>query len=182
MTPQAPRGQQAQPIAQITWIHRDELRANDYNPNTQAPPEHDLLRVSLLEDGWTQPLLVRPASKAGEATWEIIDGFHRWSLSADPQVYALTDGYVPCVIKHHATRADQMLATIRANRARGEHGVLRMADIVRDMVDAEGLTFEQIMDRCGMEKEEVTRLYDRGGMTERGTQGKTAFSQGWVPK
>lgn len=175
MTPTAPRGRDQQPISTVTWIHRDELRANDYNPNTQAPPEHDLLKVSLLEDGWTQPLLVRP-------DLEIIDGFHRFTLSADPKVYALTDGYVPCVIKQHATRADQMLATIRANRARGEHGVLRMADIVRDMVDVEGLTFQQIMDRCGMEKEEVTRLYDRGGMTKRGTQGKTAFSQGWVPR
>ncbi len=175
MIPNAPRGREQQPISQIVWIHRDELHANDYNPNTQAPPEHDLLRVSLLEDGWTQPLYIRPDRG-------IVDGFHRWSLSAEPAIYALTDGFIPCVLQSERSRADQMLSTIRANRARGEHSVLPMAKIVREMIDVEGLTQEQIMRRCGMEREEVVRLYDRGGMTERGTVGKTEFSQGWVPK
>ncbi|GGO22118.1 hypothetical protein [Deinococcus humi] len=67
------------------------------------------------------------------------------------------------------------------NQARGEHGVLPMAAIVRCLRDEEGLTAEEVMQRCGMEKEEVTRLYERGGMTERGTQGKESFSKGWTP-
>lgn len=94
----------------------------------------------------------------------------------------MTDGFVPVVRLFPPATGDQMLSTIRHNRARGEHGVLPMAEIVRALIDVEGLTPEQVMVRCGMEKEEVMRLYDRGGMTERGTQGKEGFSRGWVPR
>lgn len=168
------RGINAQPLNVIEWVHRDELHANGYNPNHVAKPEMLLLKTSILEDGWTQPIVARPDG-------EIVDGFHRWTTSADPEVYALTDGRVPVVRLLPPATGDQMLSTIRHNRARGEHGVLPMAAIVRRLRDEEGLSVEQVMTRCGMEREEVTRLYDRGGMTERGTQHKTTFSKGWAP-
>lgn len=169
------QGRENQPLNRIEWVHRDDLHANGYNPNFVAKPELELLKVSILEDGWTQPIVARP-------TGEIIDGFHRWTCSADPRLYAMTGGYVPVVRLQPPATGDQMLSTIRHNRARGEHGVLPMAAIVRRLRDEEGLTVEQVMQRCGMEKEEVTRLYERGGMTERGTVGKEGFSRGWVPR
>ncbi|MDL2342576.1 ParB N-terminal domain-containing protein [Deinococcus sp. MIMF12] len=168
-------GRDAQPLSVIEWVHRDDLYANNYNPNYAAKPEMELLKTSIVEDGWTQPLVARPDG-------EIVDGFHRWTCSGDPRIYAMTGGYVPVVRLLPPAVGDQMLSTIRHNRARGEHGVLKMAEIVRRLIDEEGMTPEQVMQRCGMEKEEVTRLYDRGGMTERGTQGKTEFSRGWSPK
>ena len=169
------KGKDAQPVSRVTWIHRDDLRANDYNPNFVAKPELELLIVSILEDGWAVPIVIRD-------DFEIVDGFHRWTVSADPQIYALTDGFVPVIRLAPKSKADQMLSTIRFNRARGEHGVLPMADIVRQMIDEQGLTEADVMRRCGMEREEVVRLYDRGGMTERGTIGKDSFSKGWTPK
>ncbi|GAA5513626.1 uncharacterized protein YbdM [Deinococcus carri] len=168
-------GRDAQPLSRIEWVPRDDLHANGYNPNFVAKPELLLLKTSILEDGWTQPIVARPDG-------EIVDGFHRWTVSADPRIYAMTDGYVPVVRLLPPATGDQMLSTIRHNRARGEHGVLPMAGIVRRLIDEEGLTVPQVMERCGMEKEEVTRLYDRGGMTERGTGGRTRFSKGWTPK
>lgn len=168
------KGRAAQPVASIEWVHRDDLRANGYNPNRQARPEHELLKTSILEDGWTQPIVARPDG-------EVVDGFHRLQVSADPRVYAMTDGFLPVVRLPPPDLGSQMLSTIRHNRARGEHGVLPMADIVRRLIDDEGLTQEQVMQRCGMEKEEVVRLYDRAGMTERGTKGRSEFSKGWVP-
>lgn len=179
-------GIENQPVSHIQWIHRDQLYANSYNPNHTAKPEMELLKVSILEDGWTQPIVATPDGHtnwviSGQDEAEITDGFHRWLISADPKVYAMTDGYVPVAPQHPDNRAHKMLSTIRHNRARGEHGVLPMANIVRRLRDEEGLSVEQVMARCGMEKEEVTRLYDRGGMTERGTAGKEGFSKGWTP-
>lgn len=167
-------GREAQPLARIEWVAREDLHANLYNPNHVAKPELELLKVSILEDGWTQPIVARPDG-------EVVDGFHRWTVSADPRIYAMTGGLVPVVRLQPPAHGDQMLSTIRHNRARGEHGVLPMAAIVRRLRDEEGLTVEQVMQRCGMEREEVVRLYDRGGMTERGTQHKTEFSKGWTP-
>lgn len=69
---------------------------------------------------------------------------------------------MPVVILENVDRATQMMATIRHNRARGSHVVLRMADIVQDLIDQQGVPFEEVQRRLGMEPEEVESLYDRG--------------------
>ena len=162
-----------QPIDNVEWVDRDALRANHYNPNKVMPPELALLKRSILENGWTQPIVAR-------SDGEIIDGFHRWTIAADPEIAKLTDGYVPVVRVEPDATGNQMAATVRHNRARGAHGVLPMADIVRTLVDEEGWTFEQIQLEFGMDDEEVDRLYDSGGMIERGS--KDEFNRGWKPQ
>lgn len=164
-------GIEQQPLDQVQWIPRERLRANDYNPNHVAKPELKLLKISILEDGWTQPIVAR---KDGE----IVDGFHRWTVSADPEIYEMTDGKVP-VVFIDPPKDQQMMATIRHNRARGSHAVLKMADIVRHLIDVEGLSFEEVQERLQMEWEEVDRLYDASGMTVRGSA--EGFNKGWVP-
>jgi ParB-like chromosome segregation protein Spo0J len=173
LPPARVRGVENQPLGRIEWVPREQLRANSYNPNHVAPIELHLLKVSVLEDGWTQPIVARPDG-------EITDGFHRWLVSEDPEIYAMTDGKVPVVRLISADRDHQMMSTIRHNRARGTHAVLKMAEIVRDLIDNQGLTYEEVMSRLQMEWEEVDRLYDRGGMTKRGS--KADFNKGWVPE
>lgn len=161
-----------QPVSRVQWVPRGKLKANAYNPNHVAPPELDLLRLSITEDGWTQPIVVLP-------DMTIIDGFHRWTVSADPAVRALTGGLVPVVVVD-ADPVHRMMSTIRHNRARGTHAVLRMAEIVRGMAEA-GLPAAEICTRLGMEDEELDRLLDRSGMTVRGTAGNNGFGRAWVP-
>lgn len=162
-----------QPVNNVQWKHRDELHSNIYNPNQVYPLEMSLLKTSILEDGWTQPIVAR-------ADGEIVDGFHRWTISADPEIYALTDGYVPVVsLPVEGDMAHQMMSTIRHNRARGSHYVLKMADIVGVLVDQMQLPEAEIMRRLGMEAEEVKRLHERGNMLKRGS--KDGFNNGWVP-
>lgn len=76
------------------------------------------------------------------------------------------------------TLADRMISTVRHNRARGQHGILRMGDIVRALRD-EGLTSEEIERRLGMESEERERLAELRGSPE--LAGKDSFGRGWVP-
>lgn len=92
----APIGRLEQPIANVCWYPREILRANAWNPNHVAPPELKLLRTSILEDGWTQPIVVGPTDE--EDVFEVIDGFHRWLISDDPDVWRLTEGLVPVVV------------------------------------------------------------------------------------
>ncbi len=89
----------------------------------------------------------------------------------------MTDGQVP-VVRARGDRCELMAATVRHNRARGTHGVLRMADIVIGMLDA-GRTPQQVGESMGMDAEEVERLADRGGMVVHGGDG--AFSEAWAP-
>ncbi len=164
----------AQPVSNVRWVPWDTLRANDYNPNHQAPPEYRLLKVSILTSGWTQPIVIRDDG-------EIVDGFHRWLLvDEDSEVRGMTMGWVPVVNLTETDPAEQRMATIRHNRARGVHAVIPMADIVRDLVDDHGVDPAQLEDLLQMDFEEVDRLYDRGDMTKRGASAE--FNKGWVPR
>ena len=122
--------------------------------------------------GWRQPIVVLP-------DMTIIDGFHRWTVSAEPAVRAMTGGLVPMVIVD-ADPMHRMMSTIRHNRARGTHVVLRMAEIVRTMAEV-GLPASEICTCIGMEDEELERLLDRSGMTVRGSAGVNGFGRALVP-
>lgn len=169
-----PKGVDAQPLAKVEWLEPGTLRANDYNPNHVAPPEMRLLKLSIMENGWTQPIV---AHEDGE----IVDGFHRWTLgSTDKDVRALTGGLVP-VVRLAKTPPDlARMATIRHNRARGNHYVVKMADIVHDLKHQYGLAHEEIGKRLGMDGEEVERLLDRGDSLKRNAGAD--FNSGWVPQ
>jgi ParB-like chromosome segregation protein Spo0J len=166
-----------QPVSRIEWVRREAITANDYNPNVQPPPEHRLLKISLLEDGWTQPIVV--IDEGGGAKPVIVDGEHRWRCAADPDVAALTGGLVP-IVRIVADRAHRIMSTVRHNRARGEHAVLPMAEVVRELL-AGGAAVEDVCFLMQMEPEEVDRLADRAGMPERVSRDGAEFSKGWVP-
>lgn len=164
---------QPQPIDRVEWVDPATLHSNDYNPNHVFAPERELLKLSLLEDGWTQPIVAT-------ADGEIVDGFHRWSLGKDdPEIRTMSGGQVPVVRGRAKDRAAQRASTVRHNRARGQHGILAMGEIVRSMM-AEGRTAEQVCVELGMEMEELERLADLRGSPE--MAGKDSFGKGWVPK
>jgi len=163
-----------QPLDKITWLDRNELKPNKYNPNKVAPKELKLLKISIIEDGWTQPIVINPDKT-------IVDGFHRWTISGDSDINALTDGKVPTVTIHPKDQEQQQMATIRHNRARGTHGVLEMSKIITDMSNA-GLSGKEIMQRLQMEEEEVVRLLFRSGIPKSQVFKDVEFSKAWKPK
>lgn len=166
-----------QPVSSVRWLPREKLRGNAYNPNVVAPPELELLVVSILEDGWTQPIVTLPSAQDG--SYQIVDGFHRWTVSADARVAKLTGGQVPTV-QVGLDPVHRMMSTIRHNRARGTHAVVRMADIVRQMAD-EGIPAGEIQKRLAMEREEVVRLVNRSGMPTQVQRGAAGLNKAWVP-
>ncbi len=162
------------PVSIVEWIHRDKLHGNNYNPNHVAIPELDLLERSIVEDGWTQPIVITAEN-------EIVDGFHRWTVSGRAAVYELTDGHVPCVRMTGKSTHDRMMATIRHNRARGQHQVLKMADIVGELT-RNGHSTEELEERLGMDEEEVDRLSDEASMPDRVSRDNDGFNSAWAPK
>lgn len=161
------------PLENVQWLHRDTFTPNNYNPNSVAPPELELLRTSIMEDGWTQPIVVNPDNT-------IVDGFHRWTCSGHPDIYKLTDGFVPVVILQPKDIEHQMMSTIRHNRARGRHGVLEMGRIVQSMLDG-GKTIEEVMKRLKMEREEVIRLTNTQGVFSHPDLDKP-YKKAWKPQ
>lgn len=58
----------------IEWVPIDEVSPNAYNPNKMTWQDHQLLKTSLLEDGWTQPIVTLPNKT-------IVDGEQRWTTA-----------------------------------------------------------------------------------------------------
>ncbi len=153
-----------EPVDYVRWVRIDEVAANDYNPNSVAPPEMRLLGHSIAEDGYTQPVVTWQASEL----FEVVDGFHRNRVAREvPEVRSRVRGYLPIVVinKNREDRGDRIAATIRHNRARGKHQVSRMSDIVIEL-KRRGWADERIGRELGMEQDEVLRLCQITGLAE----------------
>lgn len=160
-----------QPVNNIEWVHVDDLEANDYNPNKVPEKELKLLKKSIEQDGWTIPIIVLENG-------QIIDGFHRWSLTkTDDDIYEMTDGEIP-VVRIDRDEAERRYSTIRYNRARGEHSVNLMSELVKELVN-KGVAKQDVAEELGMEMEEVKRLYNATPMPEEASE--DSFSQAWKP-
>jgi ParB-like chromosome segregation protein Spo0J len=154
----------AEPVDCVLWVPVDEVRGNDYNPNAVAPPEMRLLELSIRADGYTQPVVAHKV----EDGYEVVDGFHRTRVAKESKdVRARLRGYLPvAVIRERRTdRKDRMAATIRHNRARGEHGVRPMTGIVAELKQL-GLNDEEIGKALGMDADEVLRFIQNTGLPE----------------
>lgn len=153
-----------EPVDFVRWVKNINVQANDYNPNSVAPPEMELLRVSIMADGYTQPIVTYPES--GKIT--VVDGFHRSRVGKEcDDVKERVHGYLPIVeIRESQTdKGNRMAATVRHNRARGKHKVEAMSDIVLDL-RRRNWSDEKIAKNLGMEADEVLRLAQITGLSD----------------
>jgi len=153
-----------EPVDCVIWVKGDDVKANDYNPNTVAPPEMRLLETSILNDGYTQPIV----SWQKESSFEVVDGFHRNRVGKEvKEINDRVHGYLPLtVINYERTnKGDRIASTIRHNRARGKHQVEAMSDIVLELKNRNWTT-KRICKQLGMDEDEVLRLCQITGLTE----------------
>lgn len=139
------------PLKSLQWVDRAKLKANDYNPNKVSEDNLKLLTQSILVNGWTLPIVVRP-------DYTIIDGFHRWTVAGREPLKTQLGGKVPVVIVDYAgDESADVYGTITHNRARGTHLLEPMKAIVKKLMD-EGKSVQEIGKQLGMKPEEVFRL------------------------
>lgn len=165
-----------EPVDLVTWVSLDDIEANDYNPNSVAPPEMELLRLSIANDGYTQPVVTWPRDDKRE----VIDGFHRNRVARECEdVSSRINGYLPVVtIKpDREGKNDRIASTIRHNRARGKHSVEKMSDIVIDL-KRRNWSPKKIGKELGMDQDEVLRLVQVTGLAEMFADQE--FSEAWV--
>lgn len=147
------------PINNVRWIETDKLRSNAWNPNHVLGPEFALIKKSLMTNGWIQPVLVSEEQDADGGTYfEIIDGFHRSTLTKmDAEVAAMTGGRVPAAVLRLSV-AERMMLTVRINRAKGSHQASLMHSLVKALVTEHGVSIEAVCAGIGADRHEVERL------------------------
>jgi len=165
-----------EPVDFVKWVKNDRITANEYNPNKVAPPEMELLEVSIFNDGYTQPIV---GWDKGEDGFEVVDGFHRNRVGKESKVInQRINGYLPIVnIRNEQSgKNDRIASTIRHNRARGKHQVDAMSEIVIELKNR-NWTNKRIAHQLGMDEEEVLRLCQISGLEHLFTD--QDFSQAW---
>ncbi len=169
----------SEPVDCVLWVKNETVTANEYNPNNVAPPEMELLRLSIANDGYTQPIV---SMDNGDNTREVIDGFHRNRVGKEcADIQDRVKGYLPVVTIRESQKGlnDRVASTIRHNRARGKHGVDSMSDIVSDL-KKRNWSDKKIATELGMDQDEVLRLAQISGLTE--LFANEDFSKAWEPE
>ncbi len=165
----------SEPVDFVRWVPLEKVQGNDYNPNSVAPPEMELLHISISADGYTQPIVANLEDKK----YVVVDGFHRNRVAREClDVRERIKGYLPVVQirESRADRTDRMASTIRHNRARGKHSVEAMSDIVIEL-KRRNWSNERICENLGMELDEVLRLCQITGLIELFSDQQ--FSRAW---
>jgi len=154
-----------EPVDFVKWVKNTQVHANDYNPNSVAPPEMELLRLSISADGYTQPIVSTPDENGLN---EVVDGFHRHRVGKEcKDIQSRVHGYLPLVKIRlsQMDKSDRMASTIRHNRARGKHKVEAMSDMVIEL-KKRNWSDEKISKNLGMDADEVLRLCQLSGLAE----------------
>ena len=165
-----------EPVDFVKWVKNEVVVSNDYNPNKVAPPEMQLLEVSILNDGYTQPIVTFPH---GDDV-EVIDGFHRSRVGKESiLVKQRVQGFLPTVIIRPEVqdRNSRIASTIRHNRARGKHQVSAMSEIVIELKNR-NWTNQRIARELGMDEDEILRLCQVSGLE--GLFSDKDFNRAWI--
>lgn len=149
------------PVYDVKRIPVEKIHANAYNPNSVAPPEMKLLYKSILEDGYTMPIVCYAIPGTDE--YEIVDGFHRYTImKTHKDIYDREEGCLPVVVIDKDI-SNRMASTIRHNRARGTHSIELMTNIIAELTES-GMSDAWIMKNIGMDAEELLRLKQLSGL------------------
>lgn len=148
------------PVYTVRAVPIEQIHANAYNPNAVAPPEMKLLYKSILEDGYTMPIV---CYKLDDENYEIVDGYHRYTImKTHKDIFERENGKLPVVVIDKPIE-QRMASTIRHNRARGSHSIELMTNIVAELVDS-GMSDAWIMKNIGMDADELLRLKQVSGL------------------
>lgn len=162
------------PVYNVIAVPIEKVTANDYNPNSVAPPEMALLETSIWEDGYTQPVVT--VYDPEKDVYVVVDGFHRFlTLKNSERIRERERGLLPCVVLDKAIH-DRMASTIRHNRARGSHNIELMSTIVAELVEM-GKGDRWICTHIGMSPDELLRLKQITGLAA--LFANNDFSEAW---
>ncbi len=149
------------PAYRVIAVPVEKVVPNSYNPNTVAPPEMKLLYESIKNDGYTMPVVCY--YNKSDDKYIIVDGFHRYRIMLEhPDIYEREKGLLPVSVIDKPLE-QRIASTIRHNRARGNHDVDLMGNIVKELHEL-GRSDAWISRHLGMDRDEILRLKQITGL------------------
>jgi ParB-like chromosome segregation protein Spo0J len=158
------------PCLATRLVPRELVVANNYNPNSVSAEKMELLRQSILDNGFCFPIVTIWDDE--RELYVIIDGFHRRILCG-PEWLNIAE--IPIVVLEHDI-ARRMTATVQFNKARGVHQIDLDADVIRALL-GQGMTEDEISVHLGIDLETIHRYKQLTGIAE--LFKKSDYSTSW---
>jgi len=131
----------------ITTINVDKIKPNNWNPNVIPAEVLSKLRTEIERKGMCEPIHVREVGIEGAGEYEIIDGFHRWSIAKE---VGITD--IPTIVQPYDEQ-EAKIKTIQLNYMRGTAIPIRMANLIHEL--SKEMTIEELASRLPYEEVEL---------------------------
>ncbi len=151
---------------EVVYVPIDDVKPNSYNPNRQDKETMDLLKMSIQEDGFTQPIIATLVQKV------IVDGEHRWRAARD-----LGMEQIPVVFVE-MTDEQMRVSTLRHNRARGSEDIELSTEVLKDLRELGALDWAQ--DSLMITDDELMNLID--DLPAPDNLAAEDFSDAWTPE
>jgi len=151
----------------------NSIKPAPWRVNYVLKPDMQLLKISMIEYGWLQPIIVQ------ESTGEIIDGFHRWLVAQDKDFWKKYGDDVP-VIYRDVDNIDAMIMHVRLNRARGDIFAKPFSKLIRTIVVSDKYSTDDVADMLNMSADEFD-LMVTGGLLKQRKIPQHQYSKAWVP-
>ncbi len=147
------------PCMNIKLVPRELVIANNYNPNFVAVDRMELLKQSIIDNGFCFPIVTICDNDLEK--YVIIDGFHRFTI-CQPNWLDIPE--VPIVVLDHDI-SKRMAATMQFNKARGVHQVDMDAELIRALLE-QGQNEQEISIHLGIDIETIHRYKSLTGIAE----------------
>lgn len=147
------------PCVHTLLVKYELIQANNYNPNNVSPDKMELLRESVLDNGFCFPIVT--IYDHDLCKFVIIDGFHRWDIAGQRW---LGLSHVPVVVLPHDL-SKRLTATWQFNKARGVHQVDLDAELIRMLIH-QGLEEDEIAKKLGIDLDSVHRYKQLTGIAD----------------
>lgn len=135
-------------LIERTTLEIGKVHPNEWNPNVQDMERFRLLAQSLKEEGFGEPVLVRPCPEHED--YQIVNGEHRYQLAKETSME-----HIPVAVVA-MTDTDAKLATVRRNKTRGGLDTIKTAKLLHDM--RKRMSDDEIELRLGYNQAELSEL------------------------
>lgn len=147
------------PCASVILVNRNLVQANHWNPNRVSDDKMELLRQSIIDNGFCFPVVT--GYDPDLEKFVVADGFHRYTI-AGPKWLDMS--HIPIVVLDRPIQ-ELMTATWQFNKARGHHEVDLDADLIRALIQ-QGMDEDEICTHLGIDLDTVHRYKQLTGIAE----------------
>lgn len=158
----------------IVQVQNKILQIPPWGATSILRPERMLLKTSMMEYGWLQPIIVRLIDNI------IIDGYQRFLISIDEEKFSKRHSSMIPVIYQDIDEVEAIIMHIRLNRARGMVNSYALSRAIKRVVTSGKYEENDLSNLFLMHDDEIDLLMSDGLLKKKNWQ-KYEYSRAWVP-